>query len=789
MRKVSKTNPNKITSIDPSRKIKIIENIHYSHFRCENKNKSVVDEKQINDNCDDIFECLPVSEESNIIANISLSSLCFENKDEDNIIQDNKHNNDASGYFVDVKANELSKSLNIVPISEDLKEKQNQEQKFVLCRYCGNDIATLNFARHLQRKHAEEKEVIDIMEYPKNSKARRKAFALLRNDTNFDLYINGMLRPNRCQKDGDKDNLYYPCAHCKGLFMKTYLMRHAKFCIARTNTNGKEGKVNHVSDSQTAIACATDVTGTISKLNVKEQVFNLMRGDDIALEAKKDLLIVHFGESYLKKHKRERMVYACSNRMRELSRLLIAYRSLINNESVTLKEIFHPKNFDNVVSAARKISGYDPLTKKFTAASLSMHMGTTLKTVCDELSHLIVKETIGFRCKSIHETEERLKHIKQFRKLVESRWSIEISSLAIKDLQEKKWQKPLLVPLVGDVKLFRDESIKIANDCMTLFQDGKDSEESYKLLVNCSLSMLIIFNRRRIGDVQFLKINDYKYDKKTDFTDFESALTDGEKMLTQKYRRVINGGKGSRAVVILVPELIQNFIATLLEHRHKYIATDNEYVFALPRSNIKWGQGDVAIRTLAKKIKLKEPQSFSSNKLRKHIATIMQLLNLSQNEVKQFSNFMGHTLKTHEEFYEYIDVLSDNISSVPDVEIHTSATYASSSNFSASSQNQRKKQLIVDSELDGDGNNKDERVDCGSKIVLPKNSKSKTQALRKKWSTEEVNSLTKAFGSFIQKNTYPPADKIKEYMSKTGSERSLPIIKAKLQHIMNLGSK
>ncbi|KAF5275502.1 hypothetical protein FQR65_LT16635 [Abscondita terminalis] len=227
-------------------------NIHYSHFRCENKNKSVVDEKQINDNCDDIFECLPVSEESNVsvdlikdgqednldlktdtnaestkknicsndnsnlsyqniisitlsnsnnmYSNISLSSLCFENKDEDNIIQDNKHNNDASGYFVDVKANELSKSLNIVPISEDLKEKQNQEQKFVLCRYCGNDIATLNFARHLQRKHAEEKEVIDIMEYPKNSKARRKAFALLRNDTNFDLYINGMLRPNRCHK-------------------------------------------------------------------------------------------------------------------------------------------------------------------------------------------------------------------------------------------------------------------------------------------------------------------------------------------------------------------------------------------------------------------------------------------------------------------------------------------------------------------------------------------------------------------------------------------------------------
>ncbi|KAI4468095.1 hypothetical protein MML48_2g00016496 [Holotrichia oblita] len=30
----------------------------------------------------------------------------------------------------------------------------------------------------------------------------------------------------------------------------------------------------------------------------------------------------------------------------------------------------------------------------------------------------------------------------------------------------------------------------------------------------------------------------------------------------------------------------------------------------------------------------------------------MQILNLSKDETKQFSDFMGHTLKTQEEFYE-----------------------------------------------------------------------------------------------------------------------------------------
>lgn len=377
-----------------------------------------------------------------------------------------------------------------------------------------------------------------------------------------------------------------------------------------------------------------------------------MKGDEIALEAKKDLLIVYFGESYMKKHKREKMAYACSSRMRELSRLVIAYRKLVNNQDTTLKDLLHPKNFDIVVAAVRSISGYDPVRKTFTAASLAMHLGTSLKTVSDELTHLILKESRGFKCSYPSVKEECLKNIKNFKKLVESRWTIELSSLANKHLVEKRWQKPLLLPLVSDVQMFKEECYKIANDCVSLFRKREDYIETYKLLVNCTLAMLIVFNRRRIGDVQFLKINDYNREEKISFVDFENALSETEKLLTKKYRRVVNGGKGSKAVVILVPEIIQQYVSILIQNREKYLPQDNDYVFAVPGSTIKWGKGDVAIRTLMKKINLKEPQAFTSNKLRKHIATVMQLLNLSQDEVKQFSTFMGHTQKTHEEYYE-----------------------------------------------------------------------------------------------------------------------------------------
>lgn len=143
----------------------------------------------------------------------------------------------------------------------------------MLCRYCGDDIATLNFARHLQRNHRNEKEVSDIMRYPKNSKPRREGFALLRNETNFDLYIKGVVRPNRQQNNThvESDKEYYPCANCKGVFDKKYLRRHAKKCIAQSD-NRKQIKINYISQSQSKIACAMDITQTISKLNVKEQV-------------------------------------------------------------------------------------------------------------------------------------------------------------------------------------------------------------------------------------------------------------------------------------------------------------------------------------------------------------------------------------------------------------------------------------------------------------------------------------------------------------------------------------
>lgn len=157
-----------------------------------------------------------------------------------------------------------------------LLQKQRNEKKIVRCRYCETDVATKNFVRHLQRNHAEEESIRTIMAMPKNSIERRNALALLRYETNFDLYIHGETRPSRQPTRNCEEIKYYPCAYCKGLFMKSYIRRHAKACRVRQSVSGSKEKTNHLSNSQTVIACALDPTNVISKLNIKEQVFTYL---------------------------------------------------------------------------------------------------------------------------------------------------------------------------------------------------------------------------------------------------------------------------------------------------------------------------------------------------------------------------------------------------------------------------------------------------------------------------------------------------------------------------------
>ncbi|KAG5861907.1 hypothetical protein JTB14_008243 [Gonioctena quinquepunctata] len=49
----------------------------------------------------------------------------------------------------------------------------------------------------------------------------------------------------------------------------------------------------------------------------------------------------------------------------------------------------------------------------------------------------------------------------------------------------------------------------------------------------------------------------------------------------------------------------------------------------------------------------KKPELLTSTKFRKQIATLLQLMNFHNDEMEQIARYMGHTEKTHREFYRY----------------------------------------------------------------------------------------------------------------------------------------
>ncbi|KAL3277818.1 hypothetical protein HHI36_013160 [Cryptolaemus montrouzieri] len=174
---------------------------------------------------------------------------------------------------------------------------------------------------------------------------------------------------------------------------------------------------------------------------------------------------------------------------------------------------------------------------------------------------------------------------------------------------------------------------------------------NYRTLTECVLAFTVMFNRKRIGDVQYLKIETYTKNENTSIQEaFGKSLTLVEKINSKKFKRVVTGGKGFKPVPVLISSLTQKFIRKLLEIRHR-VSKTNPYLFANPKSERSWMSGYHVIRKLATKCGAKNPSLMTI--FRKQITTTLQLLTMDNNEMEQIAKFMGNTQKTHAEFYRF----------------------------------------------------------------------------------------------------------------------------------------
>jgi hypothetical protein len=538
-----------------------------------------------------------------------------------------------------------------VAAASNCKNKRKWDKEYV-CVYCSCHVKG-KLPRHLERHHVAEFDVAKALSYPKKSKERKRLLKIISNKGNFHHNMavykqrSGTLIPNRRPSArvaaGDISD-YIPCSTCYGTYSRHLMWKHKKECVAMRESNENsclqtQGR-GHVR-VQARCAALIPVADGISK-DFERKILNTMIPDDISLVVRNDKLITHYGVKLFDTygHQNDRHQYI-SQKLRELARLLIDLMK--HNKNIHgLWGCLKPQKFPIVVNSVRNIAGFDSSSKTYAKPSLALRLGHSLKACANEIESQAMIDGLDLDKQQAAD----------FVRLCDAQWSSKVSTHALSTLHERKWNKPLLLPLTEDIKKLHTHLDNEANRC----RSEPISKAVWYQLAQVLLAQIILFNRRRSGEVGRMKLSEYvkATESKIDMhDDVRSSLSALEKSLCDKFTRLeIRGKRGRKVPVLLASEMKDNVDYLISKRNEIGVAESNEYVFAVPtHQSDRHIRGSDCVRKFSVDCGASIPANLTSTKLRKHVATVSQILNLKKNELDVLAGFMGHDILVHRNYY------------------------------------------------------------------------------------------------------------------------------------------
>lgn len=184
---------------------------------------------------------------------------------------------------------------------------------------------------------------------------------------------------------------------------------------------------------------------------------------------------------------------------------------------------------------------------------------------------------------------------------------------------------------------------------------SNQSEDNWSQLAEVTLCRIILFNKRRSGEASRMTVDQYTSasDWLNSSEEVKSSLTSTEKELCKRLHLVnITGKRGRNVPVIFTPET-KEAVDVLLEHRTDVgISKKNPYVFArLHGDSENAVRGSDVLRKLLSTLKLSHPEAITSTNLRKYVATVCQVFNMSEVETDWLARHLGHDIRIHRNFY------------------------------------------------------------------------------------------------------------------------------------------
>lgn len=511
------------------------------------------------------------------------------------------------------------------------------------CVYCSKPYAKM--ARHLEHAHHNETEVAKAMSFRKGSKERKIQLDYIRNKGNYAHNTtvmetgSGQLVSCKQPPKQAQGTDFMHCAYCQGLFYRKTLWRHMRNCTLRPASQTRKPGQNRVQ-----ALCA--YTGPVP-LHISKQlwrVVSVMNPDPVTDVVKHDKVIMDVGQHLLGKGGATAKNAQCvREKMRELGRLVVNARKVTRLKK--LEDFINPKNYLQMVQAVKITCGYDSETNTFATPSLATKLGNALVKV----SKLLKAQGL------ISDDQELVKHATEFQDVHNEKWNALISATALRNLTEAKWNAPTLMPFTEDVQRLHQFLNKMQEEYSSELSESP-SAKAWTDLAKVCLTQTILFNRRREGEVASMPLHAFLTRDRTDpHQDLDWALSEVEKKLCRHFTRIITRGKRGRPVPILLTPKMLCALELLVKQRVACgIPENNTYMFARPGAMSHF-RGSDCMRVMAGACEAKCPKALTSTKLRKHAATLSTVLNMTDTEMDQLANFLGHDIRIHREFYRLPD--------------------------------------------------------------------------------------------------------------------------------------
>ncbi|XP_064630705.1 uncharacterized protein LOC135494501 [Lineus longissimus] len=534
-----------------------------------------------------------------------------------------------------------------VPQHSDSKSEKRNYSKSDYCLYCERRYQS-KISVHYLAVHCNESDVKSALMAPVKSVERKNALLLLQNRGNFkhnakciELGEGEFVVSRRPSEKRDrKAHDFLPCEYCVGFFLKDSLWLHMKNCPIRPR--GEQPETNCLRNARIMLEPFLRTSSTDEESEMIDDLINAMKETKSNPGIRKicfdDPLIREFAASVLSKvgeieDQRRKDLMNIRQKVRSLGRLLKALNDGLGALRKPLTYFLSARHFKLVVKTVKQLAAESG------SPQLAIVLGHYIKQAN------LLKISLGMR----EDSEEMQREARCFKEEYEAHWNNHVASVSVRKQKLLKINKSENIPSTTDLVRLKDWLSTVICKAM---QRTNQSNDDLKWLSQLVLTRIVLFNKRRVSEVEELKVSDFLGRKsEKDNEEILASLDVSERVLAKRMALIEVRGKSTRSLrkvfILLSPDMVEQ-----IEYLIKKRKIISPYVFSRPREINSPTDGCEAIRVVTSKCPmLRNPASIRTRGLRKYMATTAQIIDMSANELKMVADHMGHNVNIHTDVY------------------------------------------------------------------------------------------------------------------------------------------